>query len=303
MLDRAILGESNQQISLCSAIRLTIVFLSICIFSTPMGAWAHEFELNATNNSPYVCQAEEQYLSRIGASYETQAPELDYSCLTSMPAIAPELTSYQLIDIRLKDELDAALPNSWQMPVSQLKTKSFLRKRRLFLIGQGFSRVQAASDCAVLKNSGFDEIRILVGGIDTWHLYNRNPRARADTTIKAVSARQVLYEYLNNKVVFITASQEIAEHLKAVGMGDYVFVSELTPEKITSIVSTNSGEGFYPAIVVTDGAPINVQFKSPLHNLYELVGGVSGISAQIQENAVINYGRSVVPESFSCGNS
>jgi len=279
-------------------------FISIgiaCLMSAAV--LAAELDTDTEKNITNFCRATQEYLAKTADTHEDYLVDLDFSCLTNLPLISSDLSSYQLIDTRLVRELDISLSDAWKIPVTQLKTKAFLKERRLLLIGEGFNRVQAASDCAVLRSAGFDNVKILVGGVDTWRIAKRNRRLPVNTSIKTVSAQQVLHEYHNNKVVLIATTQEIAENLSKLGLDYHLLESDYTAEKITDIVVTNTGDGFYPAVVVGDEKFANLTFKNPLPNLYELVGGVESLSQQVKNNMLTNHRRSSVPKRFVCGKS
>lgn len=251
----------------------------------------------------FYCQASENYLAQTEEARNAALPELDFSCLTNIPSVSSQLASYQLIDVRTQADQAFPLANSWNIPISQLKTKSFLKSHQLMLIGDGFSRVTAAAHCAVLKKFGFGNVKILVGGIDAWQTYKRDRHLPVSTALKAVSAQQVLHEYFNNKVVLIAATQSVAEQLEELGLEYHLVATNYMAEKVADIVLNNTGDGFYPAVIVLDEAQVAPQFKSPLPNLYELAGGIESLLEQVQKNKLTNHARSAVPKRFICGNS
>lgn len=257
---------------------------------------------NSRDPAPY-CQATENYLAQTEEARISALPGLDFSCLTNIPSISSQLASYQLIDIRTHADQTFPLANSWNIPVNQLKTKNFLRSHQLMLVGDGFSRATAAAQCAMLKKSGFNNVKMLVGGVDAWQAYKRDRHLPINTALKMVSAQQVLHEYFNNKVILIAATQVIAKQLEDLGLDHHMVAADFTAEKVANIVLTSTGDGFYPAVIVLDEAQASPHFKSPLPNLYELAGGIESLSEQIQKNKLTNHTRSAVPKRFICGNS
>lgn len=257
----------------------------------------------AAENAPKFCQAAQDYLTQVELVEANPVPDLDFSCFTDIPSISAELRTYQLVDIRNDAEGALSIPHAWKMPIAQLKIKSFLKKRQLLLIDESFSRVRAASNCAILKQHGFENIKVLVGGFDAWNSFHRNPRSPVDTSIKSVSAQQVLYEYFNTKVLLIALTKEISEGLNALGLDDHIFTQSPTAEKITEIVVTTSGSGFYPVVIVSSADFTDLEFNNPLPNLYSLRGGIESLSEQIQKNIWANHTRTSEQKRFVCDNS
>ena len=284
-------------------LRLRAIVSGICVFAISALLIADEQNLHGPNDTAPYCQATQDYLRQSEEVRTSVSSTLDFSCLTNIPSISSQLASYQLIDIRTHADQTFPLANSWNIPVNQLKTKNFLRSHQLMLVGDGFSRAIAAAQCAVLKKSGFSNVKILVGGIDAWQAYKRDRHLPISAALKVVSAQQVLHEYFNNKVILIAATQVIAKQLEDLGLDHHKVAADFTAEKVANIVLTSTGDGFYPAVIVLDEAQASPQFKSPLPNLYELAGGIESLSEQIQKNKLTNHTRSAVPKRFICGNS
>lgn len=98
------------------------------------------------STSETVCSAE--YDNEHVSDYALRAQ--DFSCLAGYVDIVAELASYQIINIKNKNNL--LVPDVWNISFPQLKTKASLKNRKLLLVGYDFSRVQAAEDCYALKN-------------------------------------------------------------------------------------------------------------------------------------------------------
>lgn len=262
--------------------------------------------LAATVDGAAICQAPDDYRIGIDPAGSNNVTAIDFSCLTDLPSISPDLSAYQLVDVRQRGELLADSFSAWRIPLVELKTKSFLKKRQLLLIDEGFSRVRAASDCMTLKKEGFDHVKILVGGVDVWHAYKHNPKSRNQSSSQSnriVSAQEVLYEYANKKVLLIAGSHEASNALKLLGLEHHLFIENITDEKIAQIVISESEGGLVPAVVLDEAHISDLSLSNRLPNLYVLPGGIIALSEQIQKNIQTNRGRTTASERFFCANS
>ncbi|MFP4454154.1 MAG: rhodanese-like domain-containing protein, partial [Desulfobacterales bacterium] len=74
----------------------------------------------------------------------------------------------QFVDVRRKEEFDKIrIPGSIHVPAHFLKTKAYLKNKKIVLVNKGFSKRPLISACKDLNNRGFDA-RILSGGINAW---------------------------------------------------------------------------------------------------------------------------------------
>jgi rhodanese-related sulfurtransferase len=260
---------------------------------------------SVVDNSKF-CLAPDNYLAAVEQAQAADLADLDFSCLTTLPSISSNLSAYQLVDVRRHDGAAPSIAGAWQMPVAHLKTKSFLKNRPLLLIDEGFSRVGAASDCQLLRKAGFKNIKILMGGVDTWQSYENTPRSRVNATTqpnRVVSAQQILYEYSNHKVLLITGSKEVSSSLALLGLDNHILIESITAEKIVKTVVAESENGFVPTVIIDDTYLLDVNLTRRLPNLYTLPGGVVELSHQVQKNIQTNRGRTAASERFFCANS
>lgn len=74
----------------------------------------------------------------------------------------------QFVDVRKKAEFQQLrIPGAIRVPVHFVKTKAYLKNKKIVLINNGFSRQPLVSACKDLNNRGFDA-RILSGGLNAW---------------------------------------------------------------------------------------------------------------------------------------
>jgi rhodanese-related sulfurtransferase len=74
-----------------------------------------------------------------------------------------------LVDVRSKAEYAShRIPGAINIPLFAVKQKSFLRHRAVVLLNEGRSHVELLSACKALMADGFDNVRVLDGGIHSW---------------------------------------------------------------------------------------------------------------------------------------
>lgn len=277
----------------------------ICLLS-PYYASADTSSLINTQNTPQLCEAPESYIteSKINRGGNEHV-ERDSSCFVAYPDIASKASSYQLIDSREADNIGASPADVWHLSIAQLKTKSFLKSRPLLILGDGFSRARLSEDCSVLKKSGFEQVKMLIGGMDIW-LQTQNKKSRRtinSSSIHSVTAHQVIYEYFNGKVILLAASKEVAAELDARDFKEYFLLDGNSGNDITTIVTTKSNNGMYPVVIIGGDGSQEIDIKHPLPNLYELEGGISALVSQLRKNQLVNSNRSATPRRSFCGKS
>jgi rhodanese-related sulfurtransferase len=74
-----------------------------------------------------------------------------------------------ITDVRPSSEFERIrIPGSVNFPVRELKTKPYLKARRLALVDRGYHGRQLAADCSTLRDEGFNQVRVLAGGLEAW---------------------------------------------------------------------------------------------------------------------------------------
>jgi rhodanese-related sulfurtransferase len=236
--------------------------------------------------TPQSCSASLDYLARTFASLEK-----DYSCFTDLISLGQKRNNFQLIDIRPSAATaGVGLTGAWLMPVSELKLKSFLQKKPLLLVGDSFSRAEAARDCALLKKSGFTSAKILLGGVDAW-------TASQHSTI---NAQQLMFEYFNGQVVIIAMSTQVGDWLKALGFTQFHTLSRYDEQKVSEIASTTSNNGYDPVVLVTADGVAPVREQKSLPRIYFLAGGMLALQAQVEKNLWTNHNRTTANSGGFC---
>lgn len=76
---------------------------------------------------------------------------------------------YTLVDVRPVEAYEAAhLPGSINVPLSAVKTKTFLKGGPVILVDGGWGDPVLEDECGRLREAGFADVQILQGGLNAW---------------------------------------------------------------------------------------------------------------------------------------
>ena len=274
----------------------TITLLVLCI-NSPINQAANAAGVDDLTR----CSASDEYrdeLKKYGASLMV---DMDYSCLTDVASMGEAITAYQLIDTRTHNtNASDKITDAWRMPVLELKNKKFLQNKTLLLIGEEFSRVNAAHDCATLKKAGFTAVKLLVGGAGAWAEYKNMP-VSVNKTVKMVSAQALIFEYFNGHVPIIATSKYSASTLTNLGISNFQFLEGNDAQRINEWLQRNNGNRYTPVIIVSENASAALKVSYNFSNVYQLDGGVDALRQQLEGNIWINHNRMDTSGGFVCG--
>jgi hypothetical protein len=273
-----------------------LVLIAVLGISGLLGISEKSLAAQAASSTAVQCTAPADYLAELkkyGASLQV---DKDFSCLTDLPSLQKTLSKYQLIDTRPQHSqphavTPAAIKDAWVMTIAEVQHKSFLHQKPLLLLGDGFSRVNAAQDCARFKNAGFRQLKILVGGADLWSGANG---------VHAVNAQQLIFEYFNGRVPLVATSSAVAEQLTALGLTKYFLLENHHSQSLTDLVLNKSSHGFDAMVMVNETGETYPTLPVTFHNLYQLSGGVEALRHQLEGNVWINHNRADAPKELFC---
>jgi rhodanese-related sulfurtransferase len=95
----------------------------------------------------------------------------DAACAISPDELKAWRASGDLLvaDLRPSREFEGIrIPGSVNFPVRELKTKLYLRERRLLLVDRGYRGPELEAACRNMRDSGFHTVRVLAGGLEAW---------------------------------------------------------------------------------------------------------------------------------------
>lgn len=89
------------------------------------------------------------------------------------------------VDIRNKEAVERArIPDSIQIPLYAIKTKSFLRGRRVVVIDEGYGSRVVDSECRRLREMGFSDLWVWYGGLNAWRVLGGELEGGGETGIR-----------------------------------------------------------------------------------------------------------------------
>ena len=99
----------------------------------------------------------------------TGPKHLNPGLFISVESVLQQLKEKQhivLVDVRDANDFEKfRIPGSLNIPFFALKTKTFLKKKSLVMINEGFSYSRLEQGCLRLRNAGFASVSILDGGL------------------------------------------------------------------------------------------------------------------------------------------
>ena len=101
---------------------------------------------------------------------------LNRACLVPLSAIDKlrNQKDFNFVDVRSPAEYDRYhITGSINIPLHQVKTKEFLKKFPIVLVNDGRSTSELEKTCGELKQTGFDRVSVLEGGLFAWRASKR----------------------------------------------------------------------------------------------------------------------------------
>lgn len=127
---------------------------------------------------------------KLQAQQAAALPAPDARCLLSTSELARDkaLSEWTWVDVRRPDLAEAdAQPGALRLSPELLRSKAFLKTRRVLLVGDGHAQAALLSQCRRLKDEGFKQVRVLNGG---WPQLRHQQALQATTQTGAQSGAQ-----------------------------------------------------------------------------------------------------------------
>lgn len=100
----------------------------------------------------------------------------DFSCRVAVADVQLLLAKPDalVIDLRPKSEFDIAhIDGALPMSLAELRSRAWLRKKTLVLVGDGRGEGELYSACSRLKRDGVQDVHVLHGGLQAWRRAGR----------------------------------------------------------------------------------------------------------------------------------
>lgn len=127
---------------------------------------------------------------KLQAQQAAALPAPDARCLLSTSELARDkaLSEWTWVDVRRPDLAEAdAQAGALRLSPELLRSKAFLKTRRVLLVGDGHAQAALLSQCRRLKDEGFKQVRVLNGG---WPQLRHQQALQATTQTGAQSGAQ-----------------------------------------------------------------------------------------------------------------
>lgn len=108
---------------------------------------------------------------KLQAQQAAALPAPDARCLLSTSELVRDkaLAEWTWVDVRRPDLAEAdPQPGALRLSPELLRSKAFLKTRRVLLVGDGHAQAALLSQCRRLKDDGFTQVRVLNGGWPQW---------------------------------------------------------------------------------------------------------------------------------------
>lgn len=113
-------------------------------------------------------------LAASGAALPAPDPRCAVSVSDLLAALARDKAAGDVVwvDVRRPEQADAdPWPGALRLSPDALRTKAYLRSKRIVLLGEGRGQSQWLSHCRRLQADGFARVQVLQGGVPQWRLH------------------------------------------------------------------------------------------------------------------------------------
>jgi len=207
-------------------------------------------------------------------------------CIVTVDSIIKP-QSFIYVDVR--NELifnKVHISNSINIPLSLIKTKTFLKNKTTILVGNGWNEQSLIDECISLKNNGFKSVKVLAGGIVSLFAkgnngvrfeFINNKSSQTPLLLISLTSKEFFNNKLEKKFVPLVISNSTKKQITAT----------LPHAKIYSLITTKKqllnglkrlGKGSNPIVIFSDNntivdAAINDYLRKPLRKIYFFEGG------------------------------
>ena len=182
---------------------------------------------------------------------------------------------------------------SVNLPATQIVAKKQLAHQPLLIVGESHDRFMAGQLCGRLANAGFQDVKILLGGI----------RALVEE-LSTVDAREVLIELLQDQIYLVAASEAVVASIPELS-GQFVEILDIADkDKTFERILSLSANANYPLVII--GSKVDYQALRRLMNivflpnLYLVDGGPWAVKKYIAAHEQIQVAIRSVPNRYKC---
>ena len=198
-----------------------------------------------------------------------------------------------LVDTRTSHEFaQFYIDGAMNIHPAELRSKAFLKGKKIVLIGNGKSEQELFMDCKRLKSSGYEQVKVLWGGMPAWLTSGLDALGQSPklTELTKLSASELWVEsQFASNLILVTASQAVVQQQ----IPGSLLIADEKPQTILSAVKrrgkkSNIGPLASVVLVTSKEADINAirQVIKPIPLLVYSESGDAFIHQQTQQAAM-----------------
>ena len=269
--------------------RITITFF-LCIF---LGLPIHAGKSEGNNLAPADIP-----LELITCEWKKRNP----AYLISPDSVLRKLKEKRelvLVDVRNAQDFNSCrIRGSINIPAFALREKKFLRLKSLVLVNEGFSFSKLEQTCQRLKDSGFQQVSILIGGLNQWREkgFTIEGDVFAQKSLNKITPREFFAERNYENLILVDVSGVMSPEASSLMAGAFSipyrkqvknFVGRLKKalqpyenDPLVSVLIFNKN-GRYP-----ESMELFIR-KAGIKNVFYLQAGLEGYRTFLQQQALI----------------
>ena len=211
-----------------------------------------------------------------------------------------------IVDIRSASQFQRTyVLNTVNLPEYELIAKRQLAGRSLLIVGEAQDRYGVGQLCARLQQSGFEDVKILLGGVRALiEAGGRSNKPSGFNELTSLGARDIMTELFHNQITLVAASASVTATLPELNpLFEMVLDVNSQAETLKQLL-TRSQNTRFPLVIVeteTDYQAIRHLFNSVLPpNVYLADGGPGAVQHYIRTNKQIQLAMKSVPNRYKC---
>lgn len=224
-------------------------------------------------------------------------------CMLPFRKLAGLNKSYQLVDIRDARRFEQNnIKQSINIPVHLVKTKLFLKSKKIILLSDGYEYVSMVKVCKELSEAGFDA-HVLEGGLISWLEEVKDARGLVKNEILYSMPPEILHnesQYRSWIIIELTteSSPKLKQNFKTV----YTFKNYPKVDGVSDIIremntSKQNEQNLSFLVVDAEGKRFpefeqwrnDVVHELNIKNLFYMAGGIAGFERfSGQQRAILN---------------
>lgn len=216
-----------------------------------------------------------------------------------------------IVDIRPQKDFETVhIPDSLNIPLFALKTKSFLKDKNVFLINKGYDYEALEDECTNLIKNGYN-IMIILGGLNSWKDEGGSLEGSpsAIEAINKVQALEVYQQAGHQDVLLINLSPNKSKFDDALTSKSISvpYINEKSfPVKLTECLKNNQRKNIEPLLFISEHGEnydkVHQIIKTMgIKNVFYLEGGLDAYKKFLNEKFLMSKTEKITSNNNKCG--